>query len=204
MPIITDWIMVFITAIYVAATIAICRANIKSANATHEQLVESKRQFDETKRLSIMPYIQCEHVNNATLNHSKLSLCLQTNDVSDSKIIDAVIIKNIGNGTAKNIKYVWKNLDDSYDRGFFFVQALQSGEAHGVTIYFHADQNIENATASIELQYQDLFDNCYSQRIEFVFDREDSTHLYPNKHITYAPIMIGKSSDADSSDKLGE
>ena len=204
MPSVTDWIMVFITTVYVVATIWICRANIKSATATREQLIESKRQFNETKRLSIMPYIQCEHVNNSTLNHNKLSLSLRTDVAREPDIIDAIIIKNIGNGTAKNIKYVWTNLDGSYNRGYFCVQALQSRETCGITIYFNADKSIENATVSIELQYQDLFGNCYLQRIEFVFDREDSTHLYPNKHITYAPIMIGKSSEADSSDKLGE
>ena len=37
--------MVLITFIYVVATIEICRANIKSAEATKEQLEESKRQF---------------------------------------------------------------------------------------------------------------------------------------------------------------
>lgn len=45
-----DWLMVIITAIYVVATIFICLANIKSAEATREQLVESKRQFDEENR----------------------------------------------------------------------------------------------------------------------------------------------------------
>lgn len=46
----TDWIMVIITTIYVIATIFICKANIKSANATREQVAEQKRQFDETNR----------------------------------------------------------------------------------------------------------------------------------------------------------
>ncbi len=53
MPTITDWLMVVITAVYVIATILICRANIKSANATREQVAESKRQFDEGNRAYI-------------------------------------------------------------------------------------------------------------------------------------------------------
>ena len=53
MPTITDWLMVAITAVYVIATIRICRANIKSANATREQVAESKRQFDEESRAYI-------------------------------------------------------------------------------------------------------------------------------------------------------
>ena len=60
MPTITDWLMVGITAVYVVATIIISCANIKSANATREQLTESKRQYEDKKRLEIMPYIQFE------------------------------------------------------------------------------------------------------------------------------------------------
>ena len=43
----TDWLMVIITAVYVIATIFICMANIKSATATREQLAESRRQYEE-------------------------------------------------------------------------------------------------------------------------------------------------------------
>ena len=50
---ITDWLMVVITAVYVIATIFICMANIKSAKATREQLAEAKRQYEEDHR----PYI---------------------------------------------------------------------------------------------------------------------------------------------------
>lgn len=39
-----------ITFVYVVATIFICLANIKSANATREQLLEQKRQFEEENR----------------------------------------------------------------------------------------------------------------------------------------------------------
>lgn len=58
MPNITDWIMVVITAIYVVATIVICVFNYKTAKAANLQIQESKRQFDETRRLQIMPYLQ--------------------------------------------------------------------------------------------------------------------------------------------------
>lgn len=54
----TDWLMVIITFVYVVATIFICMANIKSAKATREQLAESKRQFDESNR----PRIEVELV----------------------------------------------------------------------------------------------------------------------------------------------
>ena len=47
---ITDWIMIIITSVYVAATIFICIANFKSATATRNQLKEQQRQFNESNR----------------------------------------------------------------------------------------------------------------------------------------------------------
>lgn len=50
---ITDWLMVAITAVYVVATIFICRANVKSATATREQVAEARRQYEEEHRAFI-------------------------------------------------------------------------------------------------------------------------------------------------------
>lgn len=50
MSTITDWLMVVITAVYVIATIAICWANIKAANASRAQLDEMKREYAEENR----------------------------------------------------------------------------------------------------------------------------------------------------------
>lgn len=44
---ITDWLMIVITAVYVIATIFICIANFKSAKATREQVSEARRQYEE-------------------------------------------------------------------------------------------------------------------------------------------------------------
>ena len=58
-----DWVMVIITGVYVIATIFICRANIKAANASKEQLKEMQKQFAETNR----PIIELEfHYNRRT------------------------------------------------------------------------------------------------------------------------------------------
>ena len=51
-----DWVMVIITGVYVIATIFICWANIKAANASKEQLREMQKQFAETNR----PIIELE------------------------------------------------------------------------------------------------------------------------------------------------
>ena len=51
-------LMFIITVVYVIATCFICVANIKSAKASKEQLVESQRQFKDSNR----PYITCEYM----------------------------------------------------------------------------------------------------------------------------------------------
>ena len=55
-PTITDWLMVGITGVYVLATIFICWANIKAANASKAQLEEMKKQAAEENR----PIIEAE------------------------------------------------------------------------------------------------------------------------------------------------
>ena len=94
MPTITDWLMVGITAVYVVATIFISCANIKSANATRDQLTESKRQYEDKKRLEIMPYIQFEQTKD-NANH-ELNLVLDSGDELTGEYILLVRMKNIG------------------------------------------------------------------------------------------------------------
>ena len=55
---ITDWLMVGITAVYVVATIFICKANYKSANASKKQLEEMREQYKKNNR----PRIEVEFI----------------------------------------------------------------------------------------------------------------------------------------------
>ena len=48
-----DWALFWITLVYVIATCVICYFNHQSAKATREQLVESRRQFEEANRAYI-------------------------------------------------------------------------------------------------------------------------------------------------------
>lgn len=48
-----DWIMIVITLVYVVATSLMSVFNYRMAKATREQLIESRRQFDESNRPSI-------------------------------------------------------------------------------------------------------------------------------------------------------
>lgn len=193
MPTITDWLMVVITAIYVVATIYISRANIKSADATREQLVESKRQYEDKKRLEIMPYIQFEQTKD-NANH-ELNLVLDSGDKLTGKYILLICMKNIGNGTAKDIAYTyqWNNGANTYDRGAFPVQALSSGESQTIKIEFaHTTQERAERDACFLLRYRDLLENAYTQKLNVRFTRNSTATLKLVEFTTTAPALMPK------------
>lgn len=186
--------MVGITAVYVIATIYIWRANSKSAEATREQLEESKRQFRETQRLEVMPYLQFEDCD-STANYS-LKLVLVSGDTEGGSYVLKARLKNIGHGTAKNITYIWNSLTASYDRGSFPIKALQAGDENFIKIHFAVPRNKpDNLKASFELSFSDLLENQYTQTIEFVFGY--SGHQFCLKeHTTYQPNLIQSKNSA--------
>ena len=68
---ITDWLMVGITAVYVAATIIICISNRRSAKAARESVEESRKQFEKNVELqrqhnydSIRPAVSIDYASN--------------------------------------------------------------------------------------------------------------------------------------------
>lgn len=90
-----DWIeqysnslMVLITFIYVVATIEICRANIKSAEATKEQLEESKHQFAENERLQMMPYFEIIVHDDIRDFVECIELTISNSNAENSTVID--------------------------------------------------------------------------------------------------------------------
>ena len=93
MPLITDWLMFCITTIYVVATIFICRANIKAANATRDQIAESQRQFSENRRLDVMPYLQFETTNQPGVDY-KIAMILSEDDIGLNSISSSDILND--------------------------------------------------------------------------------------------------------------
>ena len=129
MPSITEWLMLGVTAVYVVATIAIFVTNKKSEKAAYAQLEETKRQYEDKKRLEIMPYIQFEETNSKT----NFGYCFVVDSGKNlqGKYVLSLRMKNIGNGTAKDISFIykWDNFSKSHDHGAFIIQALSSGES---------------------------------------------------------------------------
>jgi len=138
MPTITDWLMVIITAIYVIATIAICWANIKSAKATREQVAESKRQFEETRRLDTMPYFTFEHIKDETLDSNiELAVPITKGFSLFCRHSSTFRLRNIGSGTATTIVYTWKCVEkDICETECFPLNAVPVGPPY-ITKFFY-------------------------------------------------------------------
>lgn len=186
MPLITDWLMFGITAIYVVATIFICIANIRAANATRDQIAESQRQFDENRRLDAMPYLQFETANCSSVDCEK-GFILSETDYNCSECILNFRLQNIGRGTAKDIEYIFTNFTKTYSQQPFVIKALQNNDARFLQITFDCPMDLaENTTANLELRFKDLLENEYSQKIEFEFEMKNTSVLL--KRYTTTPI----------------
>ena len=180
-----------ITVVYVIATIFICVANIKSAKATRDQIAESQRQFNENRRLDIMPYLQFETTNQPGVD-DKLALILSENDHNAGEYLLNLRVKNIGRGTAKDIEYIWTNFTNTYSKRPFKIKALQDGDERFLQMSFACPRALDDVTkANIELYYKDLLENTYSQKIEFEFEIKNSS-VWLKSHTTYPIIPIAK------------
>lgn len=164
MPTITDWLMVAITVVYVIATIAICVANFKSAKATREQVAESKRQYEESKRLEVMPVLTIES-KQGIVNRSKPSSI--GSDINMT--LSGIKVKNIGLGTAHSLKCKI-NYNQGNDKWENLIRYLQVGETTPIFIqtYYCDKSQSENDVLSIDFSFFDLLDNEYSQKIDLV------------------------------------
>ena len=174
MPTITDWLMVGITAVYVVATIFISCANIKSANATRDQLTESKRQYEDKKRLEIMPYFEIIVHDDIRDFVECIGLTISNSNAENSTIIDRRIsIKNIGLGVAKDFTYTWCNLDGCYPRNDLGFTAFAPGEEKSIYFDFYAEHKEDfseyEAQVSMIFYYSDLLENKYSVVLNLVF-----------------------------------
>ena len=165
-------LMVIVTIIYVFATIFIFVANQKSAKASKEQLNEMKRQYEDKKRLEIMPYIQFEE--SSGLGEHVLKLALDSSN-KYSEHHDLVLkIKNIGNGTAKEITYIyeWDDCKEKYDQGAFPVQALSAEESQTIRINFACATDGKDKSANLILHYNDLLNHPYIQQLSIRYKRD--------------------------------
>ena len=185
--------MIIITAIYVIATICIFWANCRSANATREQIVESKRQYEDRKRLEILPHIQFEKTND-TANY-ELRVKLDSDDILTEAYNTQLCIKNIGNGTAKDItcEQLWDNNSEGKNKVEFPIQALIAGEKQTIKVrFFYNARKPGDRCIEIILHYKDLLENTYTQRVQFNVVCENSARLNSVVFSTSSPVFESK------------
>lgn len=171
MPLITDWLMFGITAVYVIATIFICKANIKAANASRDQIAESQRQFDESKRLECMPFLQMQI--SCDDNPPEFKIDLPMCDENAVQTISKVVkLKNVGNGTATTITYDWR-CDAVSDVHCEYppFNAIMQGDASYIILCCDVNHAInEEECPVLTLYYEDLLGHSYKQQIILHFN----------------------------------
>lgn len=189
----SEWTMVIITGVYVVATIAICIANFKSASASKKQLAESKQQFNETIRIENMPLI---NINIAETIGSNYCIELDITENAEGDLITSskqVVFENIGKGIAKNIKckYISRIVET---KEIIDIPILPIKENESVSVILCAKPKAVNdsdsLTALFEIEFEDIFENKYLQRIEIEYLIEiELNGIYIIKKI-FAPTII--------------
>ena len=173
---VTDWLMVVITAIYVGATVLILRANNRSAKATKEQLDESRKQYDEAKRLEHRPYFSLKLLDDCAedpIGSINIDLCQDYSD-GEKTYVYFLLIQNIGIGTAKEIKCGCENGDETFNIEHFPFETALPHEKYTIVINT-LDVPILKEGASrqfyvkLHFEYSDLLENKYSQVLMLIF-----------------------------------
>lgn len=204
MSTVTDWLMVVITAFYVGATIAIWRANNKSARMTEKQLEESRAQFEESKRLETMPFLQLEIPTKQEPPLFEIELDLCEGAVTDT-IYKIVRLKNLGNGSATNINYTWKSKrlsDPFYD--YPPINAIMNGDSYYFQLTFNVDDATDYDNGGVLIwQYDDLLGNSYEQKVSLVFDEGDLVRC-ENDTPKYLGVIGYKLADKGASAKAND
>lgn len=169
--------MVLVTIVYVGTTIGILFANKKSANAAEEQLKEAKKQlkesqeqFEESSRLSCLPFLQIENPYTNPENPQMLiELPLHTGTSNDCSMV-MLLIKNVGYGSATNIRYTWdySGCTDIISE-ILPINAIMQGDSYYVQMNFVYNNECPIDKAALEWEYEDLLGNTYTQKVLFYF-----------------------------------
>ena len=198
-------IMIILTAAYGITTIAIWVANYHSANASKAQLEESKRQYEETKRLQIMPYFRVEfekwiptHHENEIIPHYclKLSNILQKED----EIIGHCSIKvtNIGMGMA--IDPICKSNQEDTMETILLAKTILKCDDYDVwdfLIYSGKNEINTEIKRSLRFEFDDFYGNHYYQDLYIVFFVE-KYNIKINSYKMQVPKFIDKLEEAEN------
>ena len=166
MSLITDWLMVAITAIYTIATLLITFSNIKSATASKNQLEESIRQFDEMQRIKSLPFLQLESKEDEKRDIDYLLQLPTNNDYQRELFSKIFVLRNIGNGTAMNIVYSWECKEKEISIvDYPTINAIRYGDSYKVKLIMNKTDSDVATIGTLIFSYQDLINNEYEQNM---------------------------------------
>lgn len=185
-----DWALVIITLIYAVFTIRIFLSNREANELTKKQLADSKKQYEERKKLEIMPHFNIECGDIDTIQGRPNIIIPYSSEGSElkAKTEFKLIIENVGLGTAKDIRYFWAFDEDE-------LPAVSEGYLRSVPINITANtkkeilyrishpsvdyllrKGVDKVRLSIGMTYEDLLSNKYSQLLTIEY------FLLPNSH----------------------
>ena len=178
-----DWVMVIITAIYATATIYIMFANRTSAKTARAQLVEMKREHDETSRIQVMPYLrfqvgECRSAPNKSYPDFEIDVDDCKNSENGITVFIPIEVENIGQGLATNLTCSWNN--GRYTKEFP-VDYLQIKEKRGA--YFEFSARIGSyRDYPLSFGFSDLLGNHYTQNFVLcIFAQDDCFEIEAHK-----------------------
>lgn len=168
-----DSLMVIITLFYVIATICISDSNEKSAKAARELLVESKRQFEENKRLEFLPVFKMKCIENSNKIPNFFLRWHKEDSGSICNVNFQIDLLNIGIGTAKDMSFAWLIKDEEMKASPLPVDFMRQNDEQSLTfeITLFADRPKESYTSCsvLRIKYFDLLNNCYYQDVNLDF-----------------------------------
>ncbi|MBQ6481171.1 MAG: hypothetical protein IJI45_08650 [Anaerolineaceae bacterium] len=175
-------LMVLITFVYVIATIKISNANIESAKATRDQIIESNKQYENSKHLQILP---CFIVSCSRMKRYDYEINLPCSLASNYTKTDSTVLKieNIGKGTARDITYEWI-YESIKTEGRIGMVGILEKTSFDINCCFNGDVVKEDKDGHLILHYSDLLGKKYHQEviIHFITERhgEDNIDVFTN------------------------
>ncbi|MBQ5991439.1 MAG: hypothetical protein IJL62_02710 [Clostridia bacterium] len=213
MPTVTDWLMVGITAVYVIATILICLFNGKSTKATRAQLEESKRQFEEKKRLDIMPLFSIEltyrkegSTGSLWIPH-RCELGIYQSSTSMKSFYTRsgyymLNMKNVGLGPARSINMFLEIDNRRFTDAPICIGAISAKDTYEMYMEFQGffsseDKTDDDIKARLVFEFLDILGNQYSQTTDLVFSLADNRLILCDDRTSDAEFVIKDYKDND-------
>lgn len=196
-------LMVIITFIYVIATGFICYANLKSAKASSRQLTESQKQYYETRRFQVMPYLQFSFMNiepeEALETYAIFNL--KHDGTEYYELQSRLKLENVGVGIAHHTRIVAKtqyNENDGYP-SYNMVLPPKSEKSQYIELRVEKQSNEKARKEDIlvNLQFEDILGNQYQQEARFCVIVANN-HAQLLRHIAMDSPKLIKENTGDS------